>query len=131
MSKMLCASFPCSSFSIFLQIFFKLCIDIGIVEDWYAIAIWIISFRNNRVKGLDLCPKCIFGQYLKNEWTNFNKILHMDCTDIGIGEEWYGIASGIISFRNNIAISNNGLLVRAITDILFYIDLIGTMVEIN
>ena len=26
---------------------------------------------------------------------------------------------------------NNGLLVRAITDILFYIDLIGTMVEIN
>ena len=31
----------------------------------------------------------------------------------------------------NIFISNNGLLVRAITDILFYIDLIGTMVEIN
>ena len=29
------------------------------------------------------------------------------------------------------AISNNGLLVKAITDILFYIDLIGTMVEIN
>ena len=28
-------------------------------------------------------------------------------------------------------ISNNELLVRAITDILFYIDLIGTMVEIN
>ena len=29
-------------------------------------------------------------------------------------------------------ISNNGLLVnRAITDILFYIDLIGTIVEIN
>ena len=30
-----------------------------------------------------------------------------------------------------VIISNNGLLVRAITDILFYIDLIGTMVEIN
>ena len=30
-----------------------------------------------------------------------------------------------------ICISNNGLLVRAITDILFYIDLIGTMEEIN
>ena len=28
-------------------------------------------------------------------------------------------------------ISNNGLLVRAITDILFYTDLIGTMIEIN
>ena len=88
MSKMLCASFPCSSFSIFLQIFFKLCIDIGIVEDWYGIASGIISFRNNRVMGLDLCPKCI-GQNLKNEWTNFNNILHMHCTDIGIGEEWY------------------------------------------
>ena len=30
MSKMLCASFPCSNFSTFLLIFFKLCIDIGI-----------------------------------------------------------------------------------------------------
>ena len=25
----------------------------------------------------------------------------MHCIDIGIREEWYGIASGIISFRNN------------------------------
>ena len=33
--------------------------------------------------------------------------------------------------RGQGSISNNGLLVRAITDILFYIDLIGTMVEIN
>ena len=33
---------------------------------------------------------------------NFNEILHMHCTDIGIREEWYGIASGIISFRNNL-----------------------------
>ena len=29
----------------------------------------------------------------------------MHCIDIGIGEEWYGIASGIISFRNNIVIA--------------------------
>ena len=28
-------------------------------------------------------------------------------------------------------ISNNGLLVRAITDILFYTDLIGIVIEIN
>ena len=27
------------------------------------------------------------------------------CIDIGIGEEWYGIASGIISFRNNIVMA--------------------------
>ena len=64
---MLCASFPCSNFSTFLPIFFKLCIDIGIGEEWYGIASGIISFRNNRVMALDLCPKCIFGLYLKNE----------------------------------------------------------------
>ena len=35
------------------------------------------------------------------------------------------------SFSTTPFISNNGLLVTAITDILFYTDLIGTMVEIN
>ena len=29
----------------------------------------------------------------------------MHCIDIGIGEERYGIASGIISFRNNIVMA--------------------------
>ena len=105
MSKMLCASFPYSYFSTFLPIFFKLCIDISIGEEWYGIASGIISFRHKIIMALDLCPKCNFGQYLKNEWTHFNKILHMHCLDIGIGEEWYGIASGIISFRNNIVIA--------------------------
>ena len=61
---------------------------------------WDNFIQKQIVMALGLCPKCIFGQYLKNEWTNFNKILHMHCTDIGIGEEWYGIASGTISFRN-------------------------------
>ena len=51
----------------FLPIFFKLCTDIGIGEEWYGIASGIISFINNKVMALDLCPKCIFGQYLKNE----------------------------------------------------------------
>ena len=32
----------------------------------------------------------------------------MYCIDIGIGEEWYGIASGIISFRNNIVMALRG-----------------------
>ena len=36
-----------------------------------------------------------------------------------------------VYLEKELVISNNGLLVRAITDILFYIDLIGTMVEIN
>ena len=47
--------------------FSSIYIDIGIGEEWYGIASGIISFRNNRVMALDLCPKCIFGQYLKNE----------------------------------------------------------------
>ena len=79
MSKMLCASFPCSNYSTFLPIFFKLCIDIGIGEDWYEIASGIISFRNNIVMALDSCPKYSFAQYLKNKLTNFNKILHLHC----------------------------------------------------
>ena len=39
-------------------------------------------------------------------------------------------SKGDVTERRN-AISNNGLLVRAITDILFYTDLIRTMIEIN
>ena len=94
MSKMLCTSFPCSNFSAFLPIFFKLCINIGIGEEWYGIASGIISFKNNSVMALDLCPNAFLV-----------KILHMHCTDIGIREEWYGIASGVISFRNNIVMA--------------------------
>ena len=30
---------------------------------------------------------------------------NMYCIDIGIGKEWYGMASGIISFRNNIVMA--------------------------
>ena len=53
-----CASFPCSNFSTFWPIFFKLCIDIGIGEEWYGIATGRISFWNNRVMALDVCQKC-------------------------------------------------------------------------
>ena len=52
------ASFPCSNFSIIWPIFFKLCIDIGIGEEWYGIASGLISFWNNRVMALDVCQKC-------------------------------------------------------------------------
>ena len=103
MSKILCASFPCSNFITFLPIFFKLCIDIGIGQEWYEIASGIISFRNNRVMALDLCPKCILVNTLR--MNRRISIKFCICTDIGIGEEWYGIASGIISFRNNIVMS--------------------------
>ena len=52
------ASFPCSNFSTFWPIFLKLCIDIGIGEEWYGIASGLISFWNNRVMALDVCQKC-------------------------------------------------------------------------
>ena len=41
------ASFPCSNFSTFWPIFFKFCIDIGIGEEWFWIAVGLISFRKN------------------------------------------------------------------------------------
>ena len=52
------ASFPCSNFSTFWPIFFKLCVDIGIREEWYGIVSGLISFWNNRVMALDVCQKC-------------------------------------------------------------------------
>ena len=51
----------------FRALTFLLISFIGIGEEFYGIASGIISFRNNLVMALDLCPKCIFGQYLKNE----------------------------------------------------------------
>ena len=100
MSKMFCTSFPCSNFSTFLPIFFKLCIDVDIGEEWYGIVSGIISFRNNRVMALDLCLKCILVNILR-----MNRQISMHCIDIGMGEEWYGIVSGIVSFRNNIVMA--------------------------
>ena len=47
-------SFPFSNFSTFWPIFFKLCIDIGIGEEWYGIASGLISFWNNRVMALSM-----------------------------------------------------------------------------
>ena len=52
------ALFPCSNFSTFWPIFFRLCIDIGIGEEWYGILSGLIPFWNNRVMALDVCQKC-------------------------------------------------------------------------
>ena len=52
------ASFQCSNFSTIWPIFFKLCIDIGVGEEWYGIASGLISFSNNRVMALDVVQKC-------------------------------------------------------------------------
>ena len=37
---------------------FKLCIDVGIREEWYGIVTGLISFRNNKIMALDVCQKC-------------------------------------------------------------------------
>ena len=36
-----------------------------------------------------------------SNFSTFWPIFFKRCIDIGIGEEWYGIASGLISFWNN------------------------------
>ena len=52
------SSFLCSNFSTFWPIFFKLCIDIGVGEEWYEVASGLISFWNNRIMAIDVCQKC-------------------------------------------------------------------------
>ena len=49
---------------------------------------------------LDVCQKC-FALRFRALTSTFIPIFFKRCIDIGIGEEWYGIASGIISLRNN------------------------------
>ena len=55
------ASFPDSNLSSFWLIFFKLCIDIDIGEEWFRIANGLNSFINNRVMVLDWCKNVISG----------------------------------------------------------------------
>ena len=45
-------SFPDSNFSSFWPIFFKLCMDIDIGEEWFGIANGLYLFINNRVMAL-------------------------------------------------------------------------------
>ena len=47
------ASFPDSNLRSFLPIFFKLCMDIDIEEEWFGIASGLNLFINNRVIALD------------------------------------------------------------------------------
>ena len=73
------ASFPCSNFSTFWPIFFKLCIDIGMGEQRYGIASGLISFWNNRVMALDVCQKCFvlrFRALTLVLFTDFLQTLH-------------------------------------------------------
>ena len=55
------ASFPDCNFSSFWPIFFKLCMDIDIGEEWFGIANGLNSFINNRVMALDWCKNVVSG----------------------------------------------------------------------
>ena len=55
------ASFPDSNLSSFWPIFFKLCMDIDIREEWFGIANGLISFINNRVMSTDWCKNVVSG----------------------------------------------------------------------
>ena len=61
------ALFPDSNLSSFWPIFFELCMDIDIGEEWFGIANGLNSFINNRVMALDWCKNVFF---LNIFWTN-------------------------------------------------------------
>ena len=89
------ASFPDSNLSSFWPIFFKLCMDIEIGEEWFGIANWLNLFINNRVMTLDWYKNVVSGQFnLSSFYPNFFKL----CMDI---EERFGIANRLNSFINN------------------------------
>ena len=54
------ASFPDSNWSSFWLIFFKLCMDIDIREEWFWIANGLNSYINNRVMARDWCKNVFF-----------------------------------------------------------------------
>ena len=58
-------SFPDPNFSNFLPIFFKLCMDTDIWEEWFGIANWLNLFINNRVMALDWCKNVFFLNILR------------------------------------------------------------------
>ena len=63
------ASFSDSNLSSFWPVFFKLCMDIDIGEEWFAISNGLNSFINNRVMALDWWKNVFFLNILRtNGW---------------------------------------------------------------
>ena len=67
-------SFPDSNLSSFWLIFFKLCMDIDIWEEWFGIANGPKFMCKQQSYGPWLMQNCVFPQYLQNKWMNFDKI---------------------------------------------------------
>ena len=73
------ASFPDSNLSSFWPIFFKLCMDIDIREEWFGIANMLNSFINNRVTALDWCKNVFFLNIFRtNGWTLIKFCIYID-----------------------------------------------------
>ena len=73
------ASFPDSNLSSFWPIFFKLCMDIDIREEWFGIAIMLNSFINNRVMALDWCKNVFFLNIFRtNGWILIKFCIYID-----------------------------------------------------
>ena len=63
------ALFPDSNLNSFWLIFFKLCMDIDIGEEWFGIANGLNLFINNRVMALDWCKNVFFLNIFRtNGW---------------------------------------------------------------
>ena len=63
------ASFPDSNLSSFWPIFFKLCMDINIGEEWFGITNGLNSFINNRAMALDWGKNVFFLNIFRtNGW---------------------------------------------------------------
>ena len=62
------ASFPDSDSSSFWPIFFKLCMDIDIREEWFGIAKELNLLINNRVMTLDSCKNVFFLEQVDEFW---------------------------------------------------------------
>ena len=68
------ASFPDSNLSSFWPIFFKLCMDIDVREEWFGIANGLNSFINNKVMALGWCNmyfSSISSEQMDEFWPNF------------------------------------------------------------
>ena len=64
------ALFLDSNSSSFWPIFFKLCVDIDIGEEWFGIANGLNSFTKNRVMALDWCKNVFFLNIFRtNGWS--------------------------------------------------------------
>ena len=78
-------SFPDSNLSSIWPVFFKLCMNIDIGEEWFGIANELNSFINNRVMSLGLCKNVFFPNIFRtNGWNLIKCCLCIDKYKINV-----------------------------------------------